>query len=62
MSQDPVERLEKLVARLLDERAELLQCKQSLTDERDRLQADRARISGELDSILTKMDRLEGCG
>ena len=60
MSRDPVERLEKLVARLLNERTELLQCQRVLTDERDRLLTDRARISGELESILTKLERLEG--
>lgn len=60
MSQDVVARLEKLVDRLLGERRELQQRNQVLTEELDRLQADRHRIGSDLDKVLNKLDRLEG--
>lgn len=55
MGSDEIERLEKLVDRLLRERTELLQRNDALTSEQ-------ARISGELDSLLAKLDRLERKG
>ena len=62
MTQEPIARLESLVDRLLDERAELMRCNQALQQEKERLQEDRSRIRGELDGILAKLERLEQGG
>jgi hypothetical protein len=53
-----IKRLEELVDQLLTERVELQACNQKLTDECDVLTQDRARVSGELDKLLGKLERL----
>ena len=62
MSVELIIRLEELVERLLNERAELLCNNRELVGERDRLRVDRRRIHAELGELLTKLDRLEGRG
>lgn len=60
MKPELLARLEKLVDRLLEERAELLEQNQALTVERQALLEDRARVEAELDSLLDKLDRASG--
>jgi hypothetical protein len=55
-----IKRLEKLVDRLLSDRAELQEHNQEVTAERDRLLQDRSRVSDELDKLLAKLEQLEG--
>jgi len=55
-----ITQLEELVDRLLAERGELQDRNRDLSEERDRLVKDRLRVSGELDELLKKLDRLEG--
>jgi hypothetical protein len=55
-----IKRLEKLVDRLLSDRAELQERNQEVTAERDRLLQDRSRVSDELDKLLAKLEQLEG--
>jgi len=55
-----ITQLEELVDRLLTERVELQDRNRDLSEERDRLVEDRLRVSGELDELLKKLDRLEG--
>ena len=55
-------RLEELVGRLLQERAELLQSNRDLAAEVGCLVADRARVHAELGEVLDKLDRLEKRG
>jgi hypothetical protein len=55
-----IKRLEKLVDRLLSDRADLQERNLEITDERDRLLQDRSRVSDELDKLLDKIERLEG--
>jgi len=57
---EAIARLEKLVDRLLAERADLQSRNREITTERDRLLEDRSRITDELDKLLDKLERLEG--
>jgi len=57
---EAIKRLEKLVDRLLSDRAELQERNLELTAERDRLLQDRSRVTNELDKLLDKLERLEG--
>jgi hypothetical protein len=57
---EAIKRLEKLVDRLLSDRAELQERNLELTAERDRLLQDRSRVTDELDKLLDKLERLEG--
>ena len=59
MFADEIVRLEALVERLLKERSDLLQRNAVLAGERDRFSNERARVAGELDSLLAKLDCLE---
>ena len=60
MALEAIARLEKLIDRLLVERADLLGRNREITAERDRLLQDRSRVTGELDALLEKLERLEG--
>jgi hypothetical protein len=55
-------RLEELVDRLLNERAELVQRNRALSSEFDRLAADRDRVTAELAKIIAKLDSRGGRG
>jgi predicted nuclease with TOPRIM domain len=57
---EAIKRLEKLVDRLLSDRADLQERNLEVTAERDRLLQDRSRITDELDKLLDKLERLEG--
>jgi len=57
---EAIARLEKLVEQLLTERVELQERNQELTAEGDRLIQDRSRVCDELDSLLGKLEHLEG--
>jgi len=57
---EAIARLEKLVGQLLTERVELQERNQELTTECDRLIQDRSRVCDELDSLLGKLEHLEG--
>jgi hypothetical protein len=57
---EAIKRLEKLVDRLLSDRAELQARNLEVTEERDRLLQDRSRVTDELDKLLDKLERLEG--
>jgi len=59
---DLIARLEELVDRLLNERAELARHNRALSSELDRLRADRDRARAELGTIIAKLDNLEGRG
>ena len=60
MALEAIERLEKLVDRLLSDRADLQELNMEVTAERDRLLRDRSRVTDELDKLLDKVERLEG--
>ena len=60
MALEAIARLEKLVGQLLTERVELQERNQELTVECDRLVQDRSRVCDELDSLLGKLEHLEG--
>lgn len=62
MALETIARLEKLIDRLLAERIELQGRNRELSEERDRLIEDRARVSGELGKLLEKLELLEGKG
>jgi hypothetical protein len=57
---EAIKRLEKLVDRLLSDRADLQERNLEVTAERDRLMQDRSRVTDELDKLLDKLERLEG--
>jgi len=57
---EAIKRLEKLVDRLLSDRAGLQEHNLEITAERDRLRQDRSRVTDELDKLLDKFERLEG--
>jgi len=57
---EAIKRLEKLVDRLLSDRANLKEYNLEVTAERDRLLQDRSRVTDELDKLLDKFERLEG--
>jgi hypothetical protein len=57
---EAIKRLEKLVDRLLSDRADLQERNVEVTAERDRLLQDRSRVTDELDKLLDKLERLEG--
>jgi len=59
VSSELIDRLEALVGRLINERADLLRRNRDLLAEREALLADRARVHGELGELLAKIDRLE---
>lgn len=59
MSSELIDRLETLVGRLLNERAELLRRNRELLAERESLLADRVRVHDELGGLLAKIERLE---
>ena len=60
MALEAIARLEKLIEQLLTERVELQERNQKLTAECDRLIHDRSRVCDELDSLLGKLEHLEG--
>lgn len=60
MALEAIKRLEKLVDRLLSDRADLQERNLEVTAERDRLLQDRSRVTDELDKLLDKFERLEG--
>lgn len=60
MALEAIARLEKLVEQLLAERVDLQERNQELTAECDRLIQDRSRVCDELDSLLGKLEHLEG--
>ena len=60
MALEAIARLEKLVEQLLTERVELQERNQELTAECERLIQDRSRVCDELDSLLGKLEHLEG--
>lgn len=60
MALEAIKRLEKLVDRLLSDRAELQERNLDVTAERDRLLQDRSRVADELDKLLEKLEQLEG--
>ena len=60
MSLEAIARLEELVDRLLTERTELQERNRALSGECDRLVQDRTRVRDALDSLLDKLERLEG--
>ena len=60
MALEAIKRLEKLVDRLLSDRADLQERNLEVTAERDRLLQDRSRVTDELDKLLDKVERLEG--
>ena len=60
MALEAIKRLEKLVDRLLSDRADLQERNLEVTAERDRLLQDRSRVTDELDKLLVKLDGLEG--
>lgn len=60
MALEAIARLEKLVEQLLTERVDLQERNQELTAECDRLIQDRSRVCDELDSLLGKLEHLEG--
>ena len=60
MALEAIKRLEKLVDRLLSDRADLQERNLEITAERDRLLQDRSRVTDELDKMLDKLERLEG--
>ena len=60
MALEAIKRLEKLVDRLLSDRADLQERNLEITAERDRLLQDRSRVTDELDKMLEKLERLEG--
>jgi len=57
---EAIKRLEKLVDRLLSDRADLQERNLEVTAERDRLLQDRSRVTDELDKLLDKLERFEG--
>jgi len=57
---EAIKRLEKLVDRLLSDRADLQERNLEVTAERDRLLQDRSRVTDELAKLLDKLERLEG--
>ena len=60
MALEAIKRLEKLVDRLLSDRADLQEGNREVAAERDRLLQDRSRVADELDKLLDKLERLEG--
>ena len=60
MALEAIKRLEKLVDRLLSDRADLQERNLEITAERDRLLQDRSRVTDELNKLLDKLERLEG--
>lgn len=60
MALEVIKRLEKLVDRLLSDRADLQERNLEVAAERDRLLQDRSRVTDELDKLLDKLERLEG--
>ncbi len=60
MALEAIKRLEKLVDRLLSDRADIQERSLEITAERDRLLQDRSRVTNELDKLLDKLERLEG--
>ena len=60
MTLEAIAQLEKLVGQLLTERVALQERNQELTTECDRLIQDRSRVCDELDSLLGKLEHLEG--
>ena len=60
MALEAIKRLEKLVDRLLSDRADLQERNLEVTAERDRLLLDRSRVTDELDKLLVKLEGLEG--
>ncbi len=60
MALEAIKRLEKLVDRLLSDRADLQERNLEVSAERDRLLQDRSRVTEELDKLLDKLERLEG--
>ena len=60
MALEAIKRLEKLVDRLLSDRADLQERNLEVTAERDRLLQDRSRVTDELDKLLDKLERFEG--
>ncbi len=60
MALEAIKRLEKLVDRLLSDRADLQERNLEVAAERDRLLQDRSRVTDELDKLLDKLERLEG--
>ena len=60
MALEAIARLEKLVDQLLTERIELQERNQQLTAESDRLIQDRSRVCDDLDTLLGKLEHLEG--
>ena len=59
MALEAIKRLEKLVDRLLSDRADLQERNLEVTAERDRLLLDRSRVTDELDKLLVKLEGLE---
>ena len=59
MSTELIDRLEALVGRLLNERADLLRRNRELLAEREALLADRSRVHDELGVLLARIERLE---
>ena len=59
MALEALARLEKLVDRLLAERADLQGRNREITAERDSLLEDRSRVTDELDKLLDKLENLE---
>ena len=59
MSNELIDRLEALVGRLLNERADLQRRNRELLAEREVLLADRSRVHDELGVLLSKIEQLE---
>ncbi len=59
MSNELIDRLEALVGRLLNERADLQRRNWELLAEREVLLADRSRVHDELGVLLSKIEQLE---
>lgn len=62
MDLELIARLEQMIDRLLAERSELQRRNRDLAGELDRLRAERLRIGGEIDGVLSRLDRLEEGG
>ncbi len=60
MEQELLGRLGTLIDRLLKEHAELKEQNRALTEQRDRLFAERTRVSKELDKLLDKVNQVAG--
>jgi len=59
VSNELIDRLEALVGRLLNERADLQRRNWELLAEREVLLADRSRVHDELGVLLSKIEQLE---